>query len=510
MTARSFCLLAAAALVVGLGASTASGYPYSVSAPAVISGASPFAACSIGSAGPASVVFTNAEVEPWVAVDPMRGNAVAVWQQDRWSNGSARAQGTALSADGGLHWASPFFLPLSACAGGESHLTRVTDPWVSVGPDGIAYEVGLASNPNYPFQAETAILAERSLDGGLTWDAPQTLLRERFASSPFPINDKDAVTADPARPGYAYAVWDRVRFTSEQEALEGAIHSALVAQSFRGDAMLARTTDGGTSWEPARSIMPTNASFWTIGNQVAVTGDRTLVDVFEFTKGSGTQPSDRDGYGVLRSSDAGQSWSRLTEIADDQSVNVIDPDDADPVRGTSPSLPDIASDLARPGTLYVVWADGRFSGGVRSEILFTKSTDGGLTWSMPIRINQTPPTTKPLDRQAFLPSVAVSADGSVAVVYYDFRFNTADPDTLPTSAFLAHSHDGGSTWEEIPISAPFDLETAPVSDRGYFIGDYIGLAADGRDFITAFTSTNNSNVANRTDIVAVRAHAPGP
>jgi len=513
MSARSFCILAAGAVVVGLGASTASGYPYSVSAPAVISGASPFAGCAIGSAGPDSVVYTNAEVEPWVAVDPIRGDAVAVWQQDRWSDGSARALGTAVSGDGGLSWGGPFFLPLSLCAGGAApagDFPRVTVSWVSFGPDEIGYEVALGINPVFPFRAESAITASRSLDGGHSWEPPQVILRERFAAPPFPINDKESVTGDPTRPGYAYAAWDRVRFTSEQEALQGAFHSALEAHSFRGDAMLSRTTDGGASWEPARSIMPTNANVWTIGNQVAVNGDRTLVDVFEFAKGSGTQPSDQDGFAVLRSNDAGQSWSRLTEIADDQSVDVRDPDDGDPVRATSPSLPDVASDLTQPGTLYVVWADGRFSGGLRSEILFTKSTDGGLTWSMPIRINQTASTTNPLDGQAFLPSVAVSADGSIAVVYYDFRFNTADPDTLPTSAFLAHSHDGGSTWEETQISAPFDLETAPVSDRGYFIGDYVGLAADGRDFITAFPITNNGNLANRTDIVAVRADAPSP
>jgi len=492
-------------VIAGLVASTAGAYPYSSSTPSLISGSSPFADCGFGAAGD-GVAYTNAEVEPWVAVDPLRGGEIAVYQQDRWSNGSARALGTALSADGGLNWTSPFFLPLSACAGGDSHLTRVTDPWVSVGPDGVAYEVGLAGNPNYPFQAETAVLAARSLDGGLNWQSPKTLLRERFASPPFPINDKESVTADPTRPGYAYAVWDRVRFTSEQEALQGAIHSALVAHSFRGDAMLARTTTGGANWGPARSIMPTNANFWTIGNQVAVTGDRTLVDVLEFTKGSGTQPSDRDGYGVLRSTDAGQSWSRLVEIADDQSVDVRDPDDGDPVRATTPSLPDLASDLSRPGTLYVVWADGRFSGGLRSEILFTKSTDGGQSWSMPIRINQTPATANPLNGQAFLPSIAVAADGTIGVVYYDFRFNTSDPDTLTTAGFLAHSHDGGASWQETQLTAPFDLETAPISDRGYFIGDYVGLAADGNDFVAALPITTG-DLNNPTDIVAVRAQA---
>jgi photosystem II stability/assembly factor-like uncharacterized protein len=379
----------------------------------------------------------------------------------------------------------------------------VTDPWTSFGPDGIGYQVALGINPVFPFRAESAITASRSLDGGLNWEPPQVILRERFAAPPYPFNDKESVTADPTRPGFAYVVWDRVRFPSEEEALQGAIHSQLVSHALRGDAMLSRTTDGGATWEPARSIMPTNANVWTIGNQIAVTGDGTLVDVFELSVGSGAQRK----FGAMISTDAGESWSRVVEIADDETVPVRDPDDADPVRA-SPDLPEVASNRNQPETVFAVWADGRFSGGLRSEILFTKSTDGGQTWSMPARINQTPPTANPLDGQAFLPSVAVSGDGTIAVLYYDFRFNTSDPDTLPTAAFLAHSHDGGLTWEEAQISAPFDLETAPLSDRGYFIGDYVGLAADGRDLVAVFPITNDGNLTNRTDMVAVRAEAP--
>jgi hypothetical protein len=509
---RRIIVTAAAALLALIGATPAvAGYPYSVSSPALITAASPFSGCGIGGT-PGSVVNTNAEVEPQVAVDPVSGHAVTNWQQDRWSNGGARALGTAVSPDGGLNWGSPFFLPWSLCAGGAppaGDFPRVTDPWISFGPDGIGYQVALGSNPNYPFQAESAVTASRSLDGGFSWDTPKVILRERFASPPFPINDKESVTADPTRPGYAYAVWDRVRFPSEQEALQGAFHSYFEARSFRGDAMLSRTSNRGASWGPARSIMPTNANLWTIGNQVAVTGDRTLVDVFEFTKGSGIQPSNQRGFGVMRSTDAGQSWSRVIEITDDQSVDVRDPDDGDAIRAT-PELPDVASDAKQPGTLYALWPDGRFSGGLRDDILFTKSTDGGLTWSMPIRINQTPPTANPLNGQAFLPAIAVAEDGTIAVVYYDFRFNTSDPDTLPTAVFLAHSHDGGQTWEETQISTPFDLETAPLSDRGYFIGDYVGLAADGRDLVAVFPITNDGNLTNRTDMVAVRAEAPQP
>jgi hypothetical protein len=114
---------------------------------------------------------------------------------------------------------------------------------------------------------------------------------------------------------------------------------------------------------------------------------------------------------------------------------------------------------------------------------------------------QTPATANPLDGQAFLPAIAVTADGTIGVFYYDFRNNTPDPATLPTTAYLIRSHDGGQTWQENQLAAPFDLETAPQSE-GYFIGDYEGLAARGNSFLAVFARTNTS-ADNRTDITAV-------
>ena len=38
-----------------------------------------------------------------------------------------------------------------------------------------------------------------------------------------------------------------------------------------------------------------------------------------------------------------------------------------------------------------------------------------MTWSSPIPINKTPTTIPVVDQQAFLPTVAVSGDGTIAV-----------------------------------------------------------------------------------------------
>ena len=91
---------------------------------------------------------------------------------------------------------------------------------------------------------------------------------------------------------------------------------------------------------------------------------------------------------------------------------------------TGDVIPDIAAGVTA-GRVYAAWQDGSFSGPPRGKehagIAFSQSLDGGLTWTTKIQINQVPAT------QAFIPSVAVAADGTVGVTYYDFRNNTPAP-----------------------------------------------------------------------------------
>jgi hypothetical protein len=147
----------------------------------------------------------------------------------------------------------------------------------------------------------------------------------------------------------------------------------------------------------------------------------------------------------------------------------------------------------------VVWEDSRFSGGAHNDVALSKSTDGGRTWSTPVRVNQSP-----LGVTAFTPGVDVLPDGTVGITYYDLRFNTAAPG-LPTDYFFVSSTTGGATWQpELRLSpTSFDDELAPVA-RGYFLGDYQGLAHDATSFKSMFTQTNTGNTNNRTDAFAHR------
>ena len=92
-----------AAVVVALAlAVPASAGPLGASTPLDISAGDPYAACPPIGAG---VVYPDAEVEPFVAVSPVNpANIVAVYQQDRYSNGGSKGTVSSASFNGGLTW----------------------------------------------------------------------------------------------------------------------------------------------------------------------------------------------------------------------------------------------------------------------------------------------------------------------------------------------------------------------------------------------------------------------
>ena len=450
-----------------------------------VSGLSPFAAGCV-SPGQPGTNFPNAEVEPFLAIDPRDPqHLIGVWQQDRWSNGGSSGLGSGVSFDGGRSWATGF-AHFTSCSGGttlnRATFERASDPWVSFGPDSTPHQIAFSFNGD---DAHTAILAVRSADGGRSWTEPLFLFEETSDDASV---DKESITADPTDAHLVYAVWDRLTGLRTP-----------TSPSNTGPAWFTRSTDGGASWEPAHIIFDPGPNAQTIGNQIVVLPNGHLVDLLTIVKQL-NQPSSPVSAAVLRSTDKGQNWSTAVVIASELSQGVFDPKGTVAVR-SGDIVPEIAVD-PQSGALYAVWEDSRFTSGAHDGIVISASTDEGLHWSYPVRVNGVP------SAQAFTPSIAV-AQGKVGVTYYDFRNDNPGDDTqLLATVWLAISSDGGTTFHESAVGGPFDLRSAPRTEQGYFVGDYQGLVASGAGFLPFFVLANNGNTLNRTDVFA-RAPAGG-
>jgi hypothetical protein len=459
-----------------------------------------------------SVNYPNAEVEPYVAVDPTSSShLIASFQQDRWNDGGSNGLTNVYSTDGGTTWhlastQPAFSICAGAGAGAAGHFNRATDPWVSISSDGkIAYSISDSFNANGPaFGGASSIIISRSTDGGATWQSPVTA---ELDASTTELNDKETVTADPSSATTAYAVWDRLVSPSSH-----ANPSAFTfSPAFRGPALFSKTTDGGVTWSQGRIIFDPGQQNQTIGNQIVVptagSAAGMLIDGFDliFTKGGHGHPRASYNVAVIRSSDGGATWSQPTIVSGQQFANVT-------IAGhevrSSDELPEFA--VGPTGTLYAVWQDGRFSPTGAAKIALSQSTDGGLTWSAPIRVDQSPS-----DTPAFTPQVHVASDGTVAVTYYDLENATGAHPGL-TDAFIVHCHaaaadctnrtnwtTGGETT--LSTTGSFDMTTAPDAG-GYFVGDYEGLTASGSTFDPFFVTAQPIATAGLTDPFASTAH----
>jgi hypothetical protein len=474
-----------------------------------VSGPSPYASCL--NAGEPGTNFVNAEVEPYVAVNPAtvgtsNVNIVGVWQQDRWNNGGAHGLVAGFSTDGGATWGETT-LPFSVCAPNAildpftgAPYDRASDPWVSIGPDGTAYSVGLlATNNTISGNNDTGVATVTSSDGGKTWGNQRLIKSDKGTSPVFEFtqffNDKESITADPIHAGTAYTVWDRLKAPSHSP------DAALRAHAFRGPTWFSKTTDGGKTWTGTRAVFDPGQNSQTIGNVIVVdssTGPSrgTLYDFFEDIQTTGSPKFIPRGLsvGFISSPDGGTTWSGPTivsaqVVADDFATNGA-------LLRTGAGLPSVAID-ASTGQLYVVWEDARFTGGTINQDVISTSTNGGKTWSTPAVVSKIPTSTP-----AFTTTVAVNSDGKVAVTYYDMRnpdHNTTE--VLPTDYWLVLSTDHGASFpNEVRITpTSFDMNIAP-SAGGLFLGDYEALGANGPAFVPFFVHTNDENTSNRTDV----------
>ena len=384
---------------------------------------------------------------------------------------------------------------------------------------------------------------------------------------------------------------------------------------------VASTRDGGRTWQ--RALVP--GIRCTGDARATTTGDPWLSfgphGVLYLTAGSvhGTRdPAGTERLATVvasRSRDGGRTWSRATVVSDDNQFNDKMAITADPARAGhawivwtrgregpefvsgdvrisethdggrtwSPShviletLPEPdrypwgATLRVLPGgrllAVTMVWqpvgitelpvpARGNF------DAMAVRSSDGGATWSAPVRIAQVPAAavTDPDTGQkvranegtslevgpdgtayatwwehsptgqarvvlsashdggatwseprvvgsstgtGFLPALAVQHDGTIGVTYYDIRHDRRGDGPFTTELRFAHSHDGGTTWADTRLTGTFDLRTAQTVQGGLYLGDYFGLAVTPAGFVSVPALPHPFSRDGTSDIFAI-------
>jgi len=318
------------------------------------------------------------------------------------------------------------------------------------------------------------------------------------------FHDKNTLTADPFDARLVYATWTLFR-------------TGITSLVF------ARSTNGGLTWSSPAPIATmgsgvgsSDKTVFRQGAQIVVLPDGTLVNAFFRIKFDDATGRVTNEQAILRSTDQGRHWTRLdTLVAPFSSASAIDPESDIPVRDAA-GLPSIAVN-PKSGQIYIAWQDRNANSAGLVGVFVAGSNDGGLTWSAPVRVNQGTGD----EVQAFLPIVAVNEQGTVGVLFYDFRKVVLDDAPLSTDVFLSlFTPELDFIGEKQLTASSFDMRQMVITGpRGFFPGDYVGLASAGDDFVAAFTRSNNLDLPvvfpqdnnglfldthNRQDIVFVR------
>jgi hypothetical protein len=141
--------------------------------------------------------------------------------------------------------------------------------------------------------------------------------------------------------------------------------------------------------------------------------------------------------------------------------------------------------------LYMVWsANGIDSmGSTGYDIYFSRSTDGGTTWSAARIIND---NTTNLTSDQYYPDVTVSATGRLIMTWWDRRNDTLNN---KSDIYLTYSDDGGVTFApDIKVTTvPSEFSEIGSQNGGFGIGEYNSILSTSTYAIPVWADGRTNN-----------------
>lgn len=161
-------------------------------------------------------------------------------------------------------------------------------------------------------------------------------------------------------------------------------------------------------------------------------------------------------------------------------------------------FPRMAADnsyTATRGNVYVVYARNPLTADI-TDINLVRSTDFGISWSAPIRVNDDATTT-----DQWNPAISVdSKTGKVFISWFDSREDPAN--NIMTKVYGTVSTDGGETFSSNTAvsNAPFNPNNMAVGQPGgeKYIGDYFGISAIGNTSYVVWMDGRNNTLGSYT------------